>query len=263
MSEMNDSGGGGSAGEKTATEPGESEPVVQEPDVNDRGSPQLEAYMAQMRKLQAGTEAAKSGGSDGAGADQAPARTFASNAEGAAYGKETWQRAQQELSDEQRTALHGYSTEKYPGEVAQPDYKEINGCLRGFAPLTAEVAKSIEQIDQALSIQRVPENLTVLREVGPDAFDRPVEHLANTVQRDPAYLSAALGSDPTFDPAGTKIVVHLEVPAGTPGMYMGGVAEYSERELLLGRGLSYQVDKVESVNGRWHVYGRVLSRPSG
>jgi hypothetical protein len=60
MSEMNDSGGGGSAGEKTATEPGESEPVVQEPDVNDRGSPQLEAYMAQMRKLQAGTEAAKS-----------------------------------------------------------------------------------------------------------------------------------------------------------------------------------------------------------
>jgi hypothetical protein len=62
-------GGGGSAGGKTVAEPGENEPVViQEPDVNDLGGPKVEAYITQMQKLQAGTEAAKSGGSDGAGA---------------------------------------------------------------------------------------------------------------------------------------------------------------------------------------------------
>ena len=62
-------GGGGSAGGKTVAEPGENKPVVlQEPDVNDLGGPKVEAYIAQTEKLPAGTKAAKSGGSDGAGA---------------------------------------------------------------------------------------------------------------------------------------------------------------------------------------------------
>lgn len=99
----------------------------------------------------------------------------------------------------------------------------------------------------------------VLREVGEDAFDRPIERLEGSVQTDPAYLSTALGSEPTFNPT-KPAVLHLEVPAGTPAMYMDGVSKYpSERELLLGRGLSYQVDRVERQNGRWHIYGRVQS----
>ena len=49
------------------------------------------------------------------------------------------------------------------------------------------------------------------------------------------------------------------MPAGTPGIYIDGISAYpGEQELLLGRGLSYQVDKVENLGGRWHIYGRVL-----
>jgi len=42
-------------------------------------------------------------------------------------------------------------------------------------------------------------------------------------------------------------------------MYMDGVSQIpSERELLLGRGLSYSVTKVEFAGGRYQIYGIVL-----
>jgi hypothetical protein len=47
--------------------------------------------------------------------------------------------------------------------------------------------------------------------------------------------------------------------AGAVDMGGNGVSQFpSERELLLGHGLSYQVDRVENVAGRWHIFGRII-----
>jgi hypothetical protein len=196
------------------------------------------------------------GASSGYAAD---IRTFGSNDEGAMYGRSTWSDAQGRLPAEQREALWGYSGEKAPGSIGPPDYKEINGFLRDRSPGSAEISESVDSLDQALGIKPVPEDLVVIRETGSSAFDMPVEQLPGSVQHEPGYLSTALGPDPTFDPSATKPVLHLEVPAETPAMYMDGVSQFpSERELLLGRGLSYQVDRVENVAGRWHIFGRII-----
>jgi hypothetical protein len=191
-------------------------------------------------------------------ADSGP-KTFASNSEAAEYGRAMWGDAAGNLNAQEREALREYSGEKSPGEVGPPDYKEINGFLRGKSAGSPEVANSVQQIDHALQSGAAQENVMVLRETGLGAFDRPVGELRGSIQRDPAYLSTALGSDPAFNPE-APAVLHLEVPAGTPAMYMEGLSQFpAERELLLGRGLQYQVDGVQRTGGRWHIYGKILA----
>ncbi|MFF9775120.1 ADP-ribosyltransferase [Streptomyces sp. NPDC013978] len=196
-------------------------------------------------------------------ADSAPEaispREFSSNEEGAEYGRETWKEAYEQLTPEQYEALRGYSDEKGPEDLGPPDYKEINGALRGYADSTAEVEESIARIDEAMELRPIPESVMVLRETGPEAFDRPVSKLEGSTQTDPAFFSTALGSDATFN-SEKDIVLHLEVPEGTPAMYMEQLAHYPERELLLGRGLEYEVSQVDPPgdDGRWHVYGAIL-----
>lgn len=185
-------------------------------------------------------------------------REFANNEEGAEYGRETWKDAQERLTPEQYEALHGYTDEKIPGDDGPPDYKEVNGRLRGYAESSPEVEDSIARIDEALGIQPIPESVKVLRETGLDSFNCPVDELPGSIQQDLGYLSTALGPEPTFAPE-KEVVLYLDVPEGTPAMYMEGLSYYdSERELLLGRGAEYKVDGIERDGNRWHVYGHVL-----
>jgi hypothetical protein len=118
--------------------------------------------------------------------------------------------------------------------------------------MTPEVGQAVEHIDDALRPQPTPEYIVVMRETGFEAFDRSISDLEGTVQRDPAYLSTALGSDPNFNPGN-----HVQVPAGTPAMYLEGLSHYPERELLLGRGLPYTVERVVHDGRRFHVFGRI------
>ncbi|MER6217102.1 ADP-ribosyltransferase [Streptomyces sp. NPDC001272] len=205
---------------------------------------------------------ASDGHADGPSGDiptQALPREFKSNAEGAEYGREHWKEAQEQLTPEQREALQGYTDEKYPGDMGAPDYKEINGSLRGYVEGNPEIDESIARIDEAMELQPTPENVMVLRETGLNAFNCPVDELRGSIQSDPGYLSTALGPEATFDP-GAEAVIHLEVPEGTPAMYLEGLSHYdTERELLLGRGLEYEViEEPDYHGGRWHIYGRVL-----
>jgi hypothetical protein len=192
--------------------------------------------------------------------DPADARTFGSNAEGAEYGRKTWADAESQLTDDQRNFLRGYTHERDPAYGEAPNYKDINGFLRGERAGDPFVEGSIQHIDEAMRIQPVPEDITVTRETGYDAFNRPIERLRGSMQHEPGYLSTALGNDPTFAPE-KPVVLHLQVPAGTPAMYMEALSVYggSERELLLGRDLPYMVDRVvEAADGRFHVHGRVV-----
>ncbi|NJC72171.1 hypothetical protein HC031_20975 [Planosporangium thailandense] len=186
-------------------------------------------------------------------------RTFSSNAEGARYGQTTWEQAQNQLTDDQRHFLNGYTRERDPRPGEAPNYKDINGYLRGRSPGDPQVEAAVRHMDEAMRIQPVPEDVVVLRETGYEAFNAPMRRLDGTVQCDPAYLSTALGNEPNFKPQ-APVVLHLQVPAGTPAMYMEGLSVYdSEHELLLGRNLPYLVERSEEVGGRWHVYARVIT----
>lgn len=187
-------------------------------------------------------------------------RRFGSNQDGAEYGRQHWSEVYGQLTDDQRAALHGYTCEKQPGESGPPDYKDINGALRGYAPMTEEVRQAVGNLDQALELRPVPEDVMVIRETGWNALAGDIDDLVGSVQQDPGYLSTALGNEPTFD-KNADVVLHLEVPAGTPAMYLEGLSEYGgERELLLGRGQKYEVTDVrDEEDGRFHVYGRIVT----
>jgi len=199
-------------------------------------------------------------------ADNSGPKTFASNNEAAEYGRAMWGDAAGNLNAQEREALREYSGEKSPGEAGPPGYKEINGFLRGKSVGSPEIANSVQQIDHALQSGAAQEKVMVLRETGLGAFDRPVGELRGSIQGDPAYLSTALGSDPAFNPA-APAVLHLEVPAGTPAMYMEGLSQFpSERELLLGRGLQYQVGssrRTMATRARASVTDALFSAPAG
>ncbi|MFC3523053.1 hypothetical protein ACFONH_27465, partial [Streptomonospora nanhaiensis] len=63
-----------------------------------------------------------------------------------------------------------------------------------------------------------------------------------------------------------QAIMHLRVPAGTPALWMDGLGEprNPERELLLGRGLTYHVfDAVyDSNRGQWRIYAEIRPAPA-
>ncbi|MEV0153942.1 ADP-ribosyltransferase [Micromonospora sp. NPDC050686] len=193
-------------------------------------------------------------------ADVPPPREFGSNADGAAYGRDTWAQAQSDLTPDQADALRWYTGENPPGAAPwPPDYKDINGALRGHSPMSPELSEVVDRIDESMGLRPVPENVMVTRETGLNAFNCDPADLVGSVQREPAYLSTALGPDPNFAPH-KPVVLHLEVPAGTPAMYVDGVSKFpAERELLLGRGQTYVIDSAEyDAAGRLHLKARII-----
>ncbi|MEH1165541.1 ADP-ribosyltransferase [Micromonospora sp. CPCC 205539] len=193
-------------------------------------------------------------------ADQPDPQTFASNSDGAAWGRDTWAQAQADLTPDQGDALRWYTGEKPPGAPPwPPDYKDINGALRGHSPMSPELSEVVTRIDESMNLRPVPNDVMVTRETGLNAFDRDPAQLVGSTQHEPAYLSTALGPDPDFAPH-KPVVLHLEVPAGTPAMYVDGVSDFpAERELLLGRGQTYVIDSADyDAAGRLHVRGRIV-----
>ncbi|MBM7786579.1 ADP-ribosyltransferase [Tenggerimyces flavus] len=171
------------------------------------------------------------------------------------YGLAIWGGATDSLAVEQRAALREYSGESIGGATC---YREINSYLRGRGPATAQVESHIRHIDTALELVPVPEDLVVVRGVDPRVFSSPVDRLSGRTIADNAFLSTSIGTTPAFD---HDAWIYLTVPKGTPAIYMEAITECpGERELLLGRGLSYLVDRVDrdAVRGKWQVHGRVL-----
>jgi hypothetical protein len=184
------------------------------------------------------------------------ARTFPDDVAAARYGADHWNDYVDALPAEQRTALRDYTVE--PPHHA-PTYVEINGHLRGQVPPTPEVLRHIDEIDRALAGNPLPEDVLVTRGTGlSHIVDEPPD-LIGSVQVEDAYLSTSLGG-PADAFAGKPAVLHLRVPAGTPAIWVERISDFGagERELLLGRGLSYRVTDVVLDGGQWQVYGEVL-----
>lgn len=182
------------------------------------------------------------------------AKTF-TNAEGAQYGAEHWNKYTESLPQDELKALYEYTTEP----PAAPSYADFNGALRGSAPITPELQSGINAIDNALAGSPTIEDIIVKRGTGFSHWGDDPAELVGDVLTEPGYLSTSLG-DAAFTK--TPAVLHLRVPEGTPALYVEKVSAFAgaERELLLGRGLEFRVNRaVLDDAGKWQIFAEVIT----
>jgi len=192
------------------------------------------------------------------------------NSEGHDFGDRVWRETIENLSPEQRQAIVDYTKElgsdRLPGEI---DYTDINKALRtGEGLENPHIAQTIQRIQQALETNPTPRDLTVVRGMNlkGEAFAgspvSPQDLIGKTIVNE-SFTSTTLGDTPPgfADLNQMNSVVHLDVPANTPALFIDSIsANKGEGELLLGKGLRMEIiDAVEDAQGRWHVYARVVA----
>lgn len=214
-----------------------------------------EAQKAEQAAAQAGMQAGEREISQGA-------VTFGNDAEAASFGASTWNQTVQNLPYEVREALRDYSMEPGMGNLG-PTYLEINRYLRGQSPASPAVQAAISKIDQAVAARPVPEDIVVTRTLPFSLKDMSAPPSAGARVPDAGYMSTSIG--PPAPGFGNKaFIFHLRVPKGTPGIYIDKISGKGERELLLGRGLRYEVVRVVPMPGgrQWQIYAKILPRRS-
>ncbi|MFD0801464.1 ADP-ribosyltransferase, partial [Streptomonospora algeriensis] len=186
------------------------------------------------------------------------ARTFNSDAEATQYGQDYWNDYVENLPADQRESLYNYTTEP---PQPHPTYQEMNGQLRRGETLDPAVARDVDKIDEAMAGRPVPEDVVVTRGTGLGHINVRPEKMPDAEEgfTDPGYMSTSLGG-PAAAFKDAEAVLHLRVPAGTPALWVEKVSEFGagERELLLGRGVTYRAVDVVWSNGQWQVYGEVV-----
>jgi glycosyltransferase involved in cell wall biosynthesis len=201
--------------------------------------------------------------------DPSSALAFSDTGEAMAYAERVWEQAVGKLTPEQLAAVQAYTGEAIVGSDDLPSYQAINQYLRGRIEVTPELADrirdSIAKIDEALKLQPVPQDVVVNRTTNSSAFrsadGQPITDLADltsivgSVQESERYLSTQFGA---YHYGYEEVALHLTVPEGTPALYLGTISfDATQHELLLGRGLSFQVDRVW-FDETWHVEAHIL-----
>ncbi|MET7569813.1 putative T7SS-secreted protein [Streptomyces sp. NPDC005492] len=193
------------------------------------------------------------------------AHTFPDQNAAISYGRDVWNEYADNLPEETKQSVLDYTDEKGPASPANATYKEMNGYLRGDADLgTPDVLRNIENTDKALAGNPVPQDITVVRGqgVGHLGVEAP-EDLIGSQITDKGYMSTSLGDNGAVAAfADKEAIVHLRVPEGHPALWVENVSKFGmgERELLLGRGTTYQVTRAFEDNGQWHIYGDVVPK---
>jgi hypothetical protein len=187
--------------------------------------------------------------------------TFPNDADAVQYGRDHWNDYVDDLPDDQRQAVHDYTREPDPLNP-DPDlisYQEINAALRGSDPIDPAVQNRIDLIDEALAGNPLTESVVISRGTGLGHLGIDPTDMVGRTFSEQSYLSTSLGG-PAAGFADKQAILHMEVPAGTPALWVENVpsAFPGERELLLGRGMEYRVDRVVFEGGQWHVYGAYL-----
>lgn len=190
-----------------------------------------------------------------------PARTLTEK-QGRAYGKKVWLDYANTITPEQLAAVRYYTGN---------GYEDVNEYLRDDRPEPG-VPEKVAAIDALIeNAPRVPERITVGRTLVETVFGitkRPengdpttrntqrqddIDALIGQTFRDEGFMSTALQSDGFYlNRYEAKLVI--DVPPGTKGVYVSGhddddprsLAEFGpeENELLLGRGVEYEVTDV-------------------
>ncbi|MFI8565771.1 ADP-ribosyltransferase [Rhodococcus sp. NPDC078407] len=180
--------------------------------------------------------------------------------DGRALGSRVWRGYAEYVDPVDRQAVRTYT-----GDTYEP----INDYLRGITTrISDDHRDAITRVDRVIdNAPRVPENMTVSRAIGADVFGLTEgSNLSGLVGRsfqDNGYVSTALQS--TLKSVNrTEVELRLDVPSGTRGLYVSShgknddnsLAVYGqiENELLLGRGIDYEITDAAIEDGR-----RILS----
>jgi ADP-ribosyltransferase exoenzyme len=162
-----------------------------------------------------------------------------------------WSNALQQLTPKQRYAICNYGN-----GLSNWD---INMALRRFPiGFDGSVRRAVDQIDAALRLQPTVEDVIVNRSVTEAAFPFGAPNAVDYVLRDPAFTSASL-MDPAPMLSSRRVMLHLRVPAGLPGLYIAPLTDFEHNhEIILARGLRYEFFDLAHKNGIWHLMGEVL-----
>lgn len=159
-----------------------------------------------------------------------------------------WSAHHATLNAGQRKAVHDYTTS---------DYFAINEALRGNQPKTARERKAVTAATEAISsaMAPAPNDTLTYRGTHTSSLGLPkqptVEQMRALVGKtlvNDAFTSTSVDKREIF--AG-NLEMEIEVPRGTPSLYLGDAARVpTERELLLDKGARMRVDSVvESPKG--------------
>jgi len=145
-----------------------------------------------------------------------------------------------DLTSEQNSAVYSYTGSGYSG---------INGGLRGTRTLSEYSKKSIKHLDEVYAKTTLKDDHVVYRGVSFTKDFRPPA--VGQLWEDKGYGSTSVSQDSKFGGDGHFTI---EVPKGTPAMYVSSISAVGthEKELLLGRGAQYRVVSKETKI----VYGR-------
>ena len=172
-----------------------------------------------------------------------------------------WKAHNDSLTDAQRKAVKTYST---------TDYMEMNGVLRQ-PPGTKLTKRQKEFVKQSEILQSAmaptPKGVKVFRGSNLQSLGLPKDAtaadvkamLGKTVIND-AFTSTSTDPDEIF---GGNLELEIDVPEGTPAVWMNGNARVpSEQELLLAAGSKMQITGVREVppgSGQYKVKGRIVA----
>ena len=165
----------------------------------------------------------------------------------------------EELTREERIAVAGYQDMGFiqhkwdivPPDADHPNCSVINSFLR-FAEFREELSDAdydmclelISLIDSAIEKSVIREDLTVIRGLSDSRWFELYQE--DSTFSDFAFGSYSLSPDSAcryagLNPAGQKVLVTYDLPAGSHALYMGK----KEEEMLLPRGMRYIVDEID------------------
>lgn len=189
-------------------------------------------------------------------------------AEAKKWGNANWP-APGELPADQRNALRSYSgpaayqINKYlrTGKIPQHNRDD----RKPTAAEREQFRSIIASLDRATKGNPTPtQAMVVHRGTGLAEFGNVTpDKLIGQEVRDPAFLSTSVGKSLSQMFSSEDVHLVLNVPEGTPAFWMDKISTHpGERELLLGRGLSYKITSARKVRGRygqqWYVEGEVV-----
>jgi hypothetical protein len=216
-----------------------------------------------------------------------PTRVFTDD-EGHDFGFKVWHEYADGLDAQQRAMILEYTGN---------GYRAINSGLRGdgtyapgsFVNITDPVERTkllenVSELDTVIdAAPRIPENIRVSRMVEERVFGisrddslrtAQASSLIGDVKRDDGFMSTSMESSSSFGNTGELQLV-LDVPEGTQALYVSsherlangkadpkGLAAYGpeENELVLGRGVEYEITGMAE-NGRHLIlYARVVGQ---
>ncbi|MFV2199155.1 ADP-ribosyltransferase, partial [Nocardiopsis sp. LOL_012] len=171
------------------------------------------------------------------------------------------------LSPEQRDLVQRIMESEDPDRelarfIRKPDIAELLVNSFGTFPTLNDIEQRLDLIDRALD-HPLPEPILVHRALEEVDFmqglDREaVRSLEGTVQTEPGYLSASLGTASSI--TGRRFQLRLTLPAGSRGLWVGDHGAFPEqREIIQPRGLQYLITRVvERPDQKVHIHAEAL-----